>query len=41
MRYKLNLGSEIKSGERPVDTTFELAKFEGSWYLHSAVLPKT
>jgi hypothetical protein len=41
MRYKLNLGSEVKSGERPVDTTFELTKFEGSWYLHSAVLPKT
>jgi hypothetical protein len=41
MRYTLNLGSETKSGTRPVDTTFELRKFEGTWYLHGAVLPKT
>ena len=40
MAYTLNLGSETKSGERPIDTTFELTKFEGTWYLRSAVLPK-
>ena len=40
MAYTLDLGSETKSGERPIDTTFELTKFEGTWYLRSAVLPK-
>jgi hypothetical protein len=40
MVYTLDLGSETKSGERPIDTTFELIKFEGTWYLRSAVLPK-
>jgi hypothetical protein len=41
MAYTLDLGSQTKSGERPIDTTFELTKFEGTWYLRSAVLPKT
>jgi hypothetical protein len=41
MRYTLNLGSQTKAGERAVDMTFELSKFEGSWYLHSTDLPKT
>lgn len=41
MRYTLNLGSETKSGERPIDTTFELRKIEGNWYLHGAKLPQT
>ena len=40
MAYTLDLGSQTKSGTRPVDTTFELTKFEGTWYLRSAVLPK-
>jgi hypothetical protein len=40
MAYTLDLGSETKSGTRPIDTTFELTKFEGTWYLRSAVLPK-
>jgi len=40
MVYTLDLGSQTKSGERPIDTTFELTKFEGTWYLRSAVLPK-
>ena len=40
MAYTLDLGSQTKSGERPIDTTFELTKFEGTWYLRSAVLPK-
>src|SRR5437868_736261 len=40
MAYTLDLGSQTKSGERPVDTTFELTNFEGTWYLRSAVLPK-
>lgn len=40
MVYTLNLGDERKSsGERPIDMTFELAKFEGVWYLHSAKMP--
>lgn len=39
MIYTLNLGDERKSGERPIDMTFELAKFEGQWYLHSAKMP--
>ena len=41
MAYTLDLGSQTKSGTRPIDTTFELTKFEGTWYLRSAVLPKT
>jgi len=41
MAYTLDLGSQTKSGERAIDTTFELTKFEGTWYLRSAVLPKT
>src|SRR4051812_40631545 len=41
MAYTIDLGSETKSGTRPIDTTFELTKFEGTWYLRSAVLPKT
>jgi hypothetical protein len=41
MHYTLNLGSETKSGDRPVDTIFELTKFEGNWYLHSAKLPRS
>ena len=40
MAYTLDLGSQTKSGERAIDTTFELTKFEGTWYLRSAVLPK-
>jgi len=40
MDYTLDLGSQTKSGTRPIDTTFELTKFEGTWYLRSAVLPK-
>jgi hypothetical protein len=39
MHYVLDLGDETKSGDRPIDTTFELTKFEGNWYLHSAKLP--
>jgi hypothetical protein len=41
MHYTLNLGSETKSGDRPIDTTFELRQVEGNWYLHDAKLPKT
>jgi hypothetical protein len=40
MAYTLDLGSQTKSGQRAIDTTFELTKFEGTWYLRSAVLPK-
>jgi hypothetical protein len=39
MRYTLNLGDEKKSGERPIDTTFELSNIEGNWYLHAVKLP--
>jgi hypothetical protein len=41
MRYTLGLGDEARSGERPIDTTFELRKIEGTWYLHGAKLPTT
>jgi hypothetical protein len=41
MRYTLGMGGEARSGERPIDTTFELRKIEGSWYLHGAKLPAT
>jgi hypothetical protein len=41
MAYTLDLGGQTKSGTRTIDTTFELTKFEGTWYLRSAVLPKT
>jgi hypothetical protein len=40
MRYTLGLGDETRSGERLIDTTFELRKIEGTWYLHSANLPR-
>jgi hypothetical protein len=39
MHYTLNLGDETKTGDRAIDTIFELTKFEGNWYLHSAKLP--
>ena len=41
MHYTLDLGDETKTGERPIDTVFELTKFEGNWYLRSAKLPNT
>jgi hypothetical protein len=40
MHYKLNFGSEIKSGDKPVDTVYELIKFEGAWYLQSVAPPE-
>ena len=40
MRYTIGQGGESRSGERPIDTTFELRKIEGGWYLHSAKLPQ-
>lgn len=40
MHYVLDLGDEQKTGDRPIDTTFELTKFEGTWYLRNATLPK-
>lgn len=40
MHYTLNLGDTRKTGERAIDTTFELAKLEGAWYLHSAAMPR-
>jgi hypothetical protein len=30
---------ELGSGQRPVDTTFELVNLEGAWYLRSIELP--
>ena len=41
MHYKLNLGDETKSGDKPIDTVFELTKIEGAWYLQNAQLPET
>ena len=40
MHYELNLGSEVKSGEKAIDSTFELKKVEGAWYLRCVTLPK-
>src|SRR5215510_5273079 len=40
MHYKLNLGSEVKSGDKPIDTTYELIKFENAWYLQSVAPPE-
>ena len=40
MRYTIGQGRDARSGERPIDTTFELRKIEGTWYLHSAKLPQ-
>jgi hypothetical protein len=40
MHYKLNFGSEVKSGDKPVDTIYELIKFEGAWYLQSVAPPE-
>ena len=40
MHYKLNFGSEVKSGDKPVDTVYELIKFENAWYLQSVAPPE-
>ena len=40
MRYTIGQGGDARSGQRPIDTTFELRKIEGGWYLHSAKLPQ-
>lgn len=37
MDYQLR---ELGGGQRPIDTTFELRKIEGAWYLHSVKLPE-
>ena len=41
MHYKLNFGSQVKSGDKPIDTVYELTKFEGAWYLSSVTPPET
>src|SRR5262245_55150584 len=41
MHYKLNLGSEVRSGDKPVDTVYELINFEGAWYLQGVTPPET
>ncbi len=41
MHYQIDFGSEVKSGEKAIDTTFELSKLEGAWYLRSVQLPQT
>ena len=40
MHYRLNFGSEVKSGDKPVDTIYELIKFENAWYLQSVAPPE-
>jgi hypothetical protein len=40
MHYRLDFGSEIKSGDKPIDTTYELIKFENAWYLQSVAPPE-
>jgi hypothetical protein len=40
MHYQLNFGSEIKSGDKAIDTVYELTKFEGGWYLSSVTPPQ-
>jgi hypothetical protein len=40
MHYKLDFGSEVKSGDSPVDSIYELIKFEGAWYLQSVAPPE-
>jgi hypothetical protein len=40
MHYRLNFGSEVKSGDKPVDTVYELIKFENAWYLQSVAPPE-
>jgi hypothetical protein len=40
MHYKLNFGSEVKSGDKPVDSVYELIKFENTWYLLSVAPPE-
>ena len=37
MSYQLR---ELGGGQKAVDTTFELRKIEGAWYLHSVKLPQ-
>ncbi|HWQ13285.1 MAG TPA: hypothetical protein VNL77_10815 [Roseiflexaceae bacterium] len=41
MRYTVDLGEERRSGERPVDATYQLRKVEGTWYLSGVTLPAT
>ncbi|HEX5689020.1 MAG TPA: hypothetical protein VFX76_03415, partial [Roseiflexaceae bacterium] len=40
MHYRLNFGSEVKAGDKPIDTVYELTKFEGAWYLSSVTPPQ-
>jgi hypothetical protein len=40
LRYTVDYG-ELRSGERPVDATYELRKIEGAWYLSGINLPQT
>jgi hypothetical protein len=40
MHYRLDLGSEVKSGDKPIDTIYELTMFEGAWYLSSVTPPQ-
>ena len=37
MSYQLR---ELGGGQKAIDTTFELRKIEGAWYLHSVKLPQ-
>lgn len=40
MRYTIDYGEE-RSGERPIDATYELRQVEGAWYLSGVELPPT
>ena len=41
MHYRVNLGDEVKVGDKPIETIFELTKFEDAWYLHNVTPPTT
>lgn len=41
VHYTVDLGSERRSGERELDTTLELVKIEGTWYIRGVTLPET
>jgi hypothetical protein len=40
LHYRVNLGSTVKAGTQPVDTTVELTRLEGAWYLRGVRLPQ-
>jgi hypothetical protein len=39
LRYRVNLGTVVHDGERPIDTTVALRRYGNDWYIQSVNLP--